>query len=742
MSMKTALGAALAAAALAVASAAPAGAAVQVGASGWQWGNPLPQGNTLRTMAFTGSTGYAAGDFGTLLKTTDGGSTWSGLPVGTFTGLTTVQALDADTVFAGGGCVARRSTDGGASFTAVRFTAVESGCRVGLRDLWFVTRDVGYLLMDDGSVLTTTDGGTQFAPRTAVPETRAAGGLRNPGAIAFVSESKGYASSGGTLFQTLDGGTSWKVVSTDGRAIRELWFADATHGFAVGYGGLMMRTLDGGEIWDARDLGAGPRAYTGIRCSGTQLCVLTTEDGTQLVRTTDAGQTHGTVVTPSTDPIHAAAFASATRVAAVGANGATVRSDDAGVTFAPIGGRLSGRYEAIRAGGAAGTAYAPGAAGALAKTTDGGRTWTTGNVPTSADLIDVSFPTEAVGYALDRDAGLFRTGNGGGVWKALGTGSVRRPRAVLAPDANTVLVVGPRGMRRSTDAGETFEPVAQRSVRNAELAGVSATPSGVLFAWGPKVVLRSSDRGRTWSAVSTPGARARIRPRIAQVAFSSATAGLLRGAGGLVWRTIDAGRTWTPLPAVGTTRIAGMAAVSARTAYLVSTAFGARTGGFLLRTDDGGATWQPQFVVDAPIRPSGLAVAEGVDYLLAGDASLLFSTTGGVAGASSELTLATRARRLTRSRRITVTGRLAPASGGAQVVVSALLPGGSSWTHQTVSVAANGTFATAWRVPRGTTAFVAQWTGDFESAGAGSRALTVTVAPRARQPRRGRARRR
>ena len=92
---------------LAALPAAPASANVQVGSSGWQWGNPLPQGNTVRAMSFARRTGYAAGDFGTLLKTSDGGTTWSGLPVGTFQGLTVVQALDANTVFAGGGCVAR-----------------------------------------------------------------------------------------------------------------------------------------------------------------------------------------------------------------------------------------------------------------------------------------------------------------------------------------------------------------------------------------------------------------------------------------------------------------------------------------------------------------------------------------------------------------------------------------------------------------------------------------------------------
>src|SRR5215218_9869949 len=124
-------------------------ASVQVGSSGWQWGNPLPQGNNVRAMSFAGTTGYAAGDFGTLLRTTDGGSTWSGLLSGTFTDLNEVQAIDADSLFAGGGCVARRSDDGGATFRRVAFTPVESSCREPLSAGWFVSEQTGFLALAD-----------------------------------------------------------------------------------------------------------------------------------------------------------------------------------------------------------------------------------------------------------------------------------------------------------------------------------------------------------------------------------------------------------------------------------------------------------------------------------------------------------------------------------------------------------------------------------------------------------------
>jgi len=57
-------------------------AGVSVGHSGWFWGDPQPQGNGLNGIDFGGSRGYAAGDFGTLLRTDDDGATWDGLATG------------------------------------------------------------------------------------------------------------------------------------------------------------------------------------------------------------------------------------------------------------------------------------------------------------------------------------------------------------------------------------------------------------------------------------------------------------------------------------------------------------------------------------------------------------------------------------------------------------------------------------------------------------------------------------
>lgn len=72
-----------------------------------------------------------------------------------------------------------------------------------------------------------------------------------------------------------------------------------------------------------------------------------------------------------------------------------------------------------------------------------------------------------------------------------------------------------------------------------------------------------------------------------------------------------------------------------------------------------------------PIAAHGVATSGGAsDYLLAGDSNLLSTTTGGDAGEASALTLSTPKRTFERARRITITGKLAPASGFEHVTIS------------------------------------------------------------------------
>ena len=121
-----------------------------------------------------------------------------------------------------------------------------------------------------------------------------------------------------------------------------------------------------------------------------------------------------------------------TRAVAAGAGGATAVSDDGGRNYAPIGGDIAGSFQfGLRPGPTDQIAFALGARGQLARTTDNGTTWRAINVATSADMRDTSFSSADDGYALDQRGGLFRTANGGASWQPIDPGTTAAPRAVI-----------------------------------------------------------------------------------------------------------------------------------------------------------------------------------------------------------------------------------------------------------------------------------------------------------------------
>ena len=61
----------------------------------WFWQYPLPQGNDLSKVKMVSSTtGFVVGEYGTILKTTDGGTTWAIQSSGTTNNLNDIDFLE------------------------------------------------------------------------------------------------------------------------------------------------------------------------------------------------------------------------------------------------------------------------------------------------------------------------------------------------------------------------------------------------------------------------------------------------------------------------------------------------------------------------------------------------------------------------------------------------------------------------------------------------------------------------
>jgi len=63
----------------------------------WRWQNPLPQGNNLRDATLVNANiGTLVGDYGTIVRTTDGGNNWSVQSSGTTETLWGVSFTDSN----------------------------------------------------------------------------------------------------------------------------------------------------------------------------------------------------------------------------------------------------------------------------------------------------------------------------------------------------------------------------------------------------------------------------------------------------------------------------------------------------------------------------------------------------------------------------------------------------------------------------------------------------------------------
>ncbi len=712
--------------ALTVGVASASAAPVSAGHSGWTWGNPQPQGNSLSGLDFAGTRGYAAGEFGTLLRTDDAGATWTGVNTGLTDPLVSVQVIDPNTVVVGGACALRRSNDGGASFTRLPWTASDDDCPSAIASFNFASGTVGYLLTRDGSVFRTADGGQTFSRQTSVPGTNSAGGSREPSDIFFTSDTTGVAvtraGGNGKVFRTTDSGNSWVEVASAFDGLNGVTFATANDGFAVGTGKALLATIDGGVTWDPKPLDGAPfQDYSSIDCADATTCLITAANG-HLVRTVDGGAT-GAEITPATGKINAAAFSSATRVVGVGERGATVVSDDGGQNYAPIGSALSASDLRLLRATSSQVANVGGANGTLVRTIDGGQTWFTVGVPTTSTVVDASFPSPGTGYAIDALGGAFKTVNGGNSWQILDTGTQETPSAVLATTANSVLLAGPKGLRRSVDGGTSFGAIGDRDVKKSRLNHVDPA-GGAIVAWGRDDVVASTDGGGTWKQVKLPK-----KTKVVDASFVSDRLGFILTNDQLL-RTKNGGNTWKDRPAIATGGGYGISFASATEGFVTSHAFGSGSfgaQGVVLHTTDGAASFQPQLVTAEA--PSDLWDAGSTAFTVTPSASFLSTNTGGQAGTPTVLTLkqvgGPKGKRVAKKGKVKVAGTLSQAEGGEKIAVMYRDKG--RWRARTEVAATNGQFTSAFKVKRETVA-VAQWLGDDTRSGDGTAAVRVKPA--------------
>jgi photosystem II stability/assembly factor-like uncharacterized protein len=223
----------------------------------WTSLNPLPQSHLLSSVYFTdANTGYAAGDSGTILKTSNAGTSWAALSSGTTNNLFSIQFPNVNTGYAVGNLgTILKTNDGGTIWSALSGVNTYSHNSVS-----FINNDIGYAGGENFNIIKTINGGaswTDLGPFDIV-----SGYLSS---VYFTDINTGYRASGyvnmGAIEKTTDGGTTWTTsVFIDIGELYSVYFTDADTGYAVGgdfwteRNSVILKTMNGGADWTIQNL--------------------------------------------------------------------------------------------------------------------------------------------------------------------------------------------------------------------------------------------------------------------------------------------------------------------------------------------------------------------------------------------------------------------------------------------------------------------------------------------------------
>ncbi len=594
----------------------------------WAWDMAGGPESDLNDIQFVGTTGWIVGNYGTLLRTTNG-ATWDTILTNRPENFGTVYFLNTQKGWIGGSDgLLLTSSDGGTSWNSL--TLPITGLVQKIR---FFDENIGYV-QADRKLFKTLDGGKTWT-ELALPENA------NLIDFAFVDAGMGWIAHSNQVYKTENGGASWVLqytvtdFCTSIENIRALdantcWVEFTNCSQRTNFPTVVVRTTDGGNTWTEHGISIPANFPSLSTFSVTDLLFMDAQTGYALGRlyrrvfamygvsggavfkTVDGGKNWRLIHENVNNgyPI-AMAFASPSQGVIVGGQGLvwqvsgpdSIYSSYANRTFLPLY-SVGGTSQRIFAVGGTPRRTENGVhpdSKAVTMTLEIGEVWTKkesqisvfGTLQSSGYTVrQIKFKNDQFGWKVGFGI-LATTQDGGQTWVSL-YGNTQPPTSFIekayfqTDDSGYYLasdpVYGGASLYRFTGASSTVVPVSYKDTPDIntgtlDLQFINNTMGFISTSNGK--LIKTTDGGATWTVQTV-----RTGKRLQRVFFMDEQTGWVISSDGLILKTQNGGQTWTEQSSGVTTSLNGIYFTSTQTGYVVG------AGGLVLKTTNGGTDWK------------------------------------------------------------------------------------------------------------------------------------------------------
>jgi|GEM_PF-755731 len=446
--------------------------------------------------------------------------------------------------------------------------------------------------------------------------------------VSFVDANTGYAAGeAGTVLKSVSGGLTWEIIQIyPEMLIKCIWFCDSNTGFAAGgvfdgttWSGMLVKTTDGGLTWNELNINPCGIINTMQYTSATSGLIGCGYGSGNIQKTTDGGTTWTNQSISPPLGVTSLYFLSEND-GFILANLNVYKTSNGGNNWelissvVPVSFLYSIWFTDINTGYISGYEYsAPD--GMIYKTIDGGETWSWGFLDWDP-LLCITFTNAQTGFMGSRGR-IYKSTNGGGSWNPTYFTYPNEIYSIRFVNDNVGYAVGQSGfMCKTTNAGLTWTEISE-SVCNASIYSTFFV-GNTGYAMGESMpTLKTTDGGETWSQTSTisdwitsifftdentgyaasqsnvyktingtsswqtlPGVNGNFRSCF----FSDEDHGFVAGVLGAVYKTTDAGNTWTDISLPGYYWLMAVCFTDNSTGYVAG-------DNKIFKTTDGGNSW-------------------------------------------------------------------------------------------------------------------------------------------------------